>query len=243
MKYLGKVQEGKDLVNVDYVSEVDTQIREDLSPLIEDATEVVISGTEPTGKNRRAIWVDTSASGSDDSSKEIVVSPTLPETFTAWIDTSTTYTDNGTAISIIDGGTGARNADDARRNLKALRKAKLLWSGSATPGTTLNITGIGDYLILIGNYDVYSSLSPSLIFNFVSGKSSGAATFATVIDSGTRYNRIVSGNFTINANSIKVEDIFTTVTYGSSVFVEGDSSNYPLKELYGLVLKSEAEGW
>lgn len=46
MKYLGKVQEAKDLVNVQYVSEVDSQIRDDLNPLIEDNSQAIAAETQ-----------------------------------------------------------------------------------------------------------------------------------------------------------------------------------------------------
>lgn len=149
MKYLGKVQEAKDLVNVEYVSEVDTQIRDDLSPLITAATEVIISDTEPTGNNKRVLWVDPTGSSSSDEGKEIVVSSTRPDSFTAWIDTSATYNDTNSTIGIADGGTGATTATNARSNLQVALKPKLLWTGSWQSGS-LTASGISEYTFLIG---------------------------------------------------------------------------------------------
>ena len=153
MKYLGKVQEGKDLVNVDYVSEVDTQIREDLSPLIEDATEVVISGTEPTGKNRRAIWVDTSSSGSGGSSTsddEVQISATRPDKFKVWIDTSASVVDG--VIPVDEGGTNATNADAARVNLRAtpyINISNIIKQGSITATGYLNYVATQDCFVIL----------------------------------------------------------------------------------------------
>ena len=153
MKYLGKVQEGKDLVNVDYVSEVDTQIREDLSPLIEDATEVIISGTEPTGKNRRAIWVDTSSSGSGDSSTsddEVQISATRPDKFKVWIDTSASEVQG--VISVDEGGTNATNSDAARVNLRAtpyINISNIIKQGSITATGYLNYVATQDCFVIL----------------------------------------------------------------------------------------------
>lgn len=153
MKYLGKVQEGKDLVNVDYVSEVDTQIREDLSPLIEDATEVIISGTEPTGKNRRAIWVDTSSSGSGDSSTsddEVQISATRPDKFKVWIDTSASVVEG--VIPVDEGGTNATNSDAARVNLRAtpyINISNIIKQGSITATGYLNYVATQDCFVIL----------------------------------------------------------------------------------------------
>lgn len=153
MKYLGKVQEGKDLVNVDYVSEVDTQIREDLSPLIEDATEVVISGTEPTGKNRRAIWVDTSSSGSGGSSTsddEVQISATRPDKFKVWIDTSASVVEG--VIPVDEGGTNATNVDAARVNLRAtpyINISNIIKQGSITATGYLNYVATQDCFVIL----------------------------------------------------------------------------------------------
>ncbi len=154
MKYLGKVQEDNDLVNVKYVSEVDTQIRGDLSPLIEDATEVIISSTEPTGKNRRAIWVDTNSSGgsggSSSADDEVQISATRPETFKLWIDTDETQVEG--VIPIKEGGTNATNADAARANLRAtpyINISKILKQGSITATGYLNYTANQDCFVIL----------------------------------------------------------------------------------------------
>ncbi len=153
MKYLGKVQEGKDLVNVDYVSEVNTQIRADLSPLIEDATEVFISGTEPTGKNRRAIWVDTSSDGSGGSStadEEVQISATRPDAFKLWIDTSASQVEG--VISVTEGGTNATNADAARVNLRAtpyINISNIIKQGSITATGYLTYTATQDCFVIL----------------------------------------------------------------------------------------------
>lgn len=152
MKYLGKVQEDNDLVNVKYVSEVDTQIRGDLSPLIEDATEVIISSTEPTGKNRRAIWVDTNSSGGSSSSAndEVQISATRPDTFKLWIDTDEAQVEG--VISVNEGGTNATNADAARANLRAtpyINISKILKQGSITATGNLTYTATQDCFVIL----------------------------------------------------------------------------------------------
>lgn len=153
MKYLGKVQEDNDLVNVKYVSEVDTQIRGDLSPLIEDATEVIISSTEPTGKNRRSIWVDTNSSGGGGGSStadEVQISATRPDTFKLWIDTDEAQVEG--VIPIKEGGTNATNADAARANLRAtpyINISKILKQGSITATGYLNYTANQDCFVIL----------------------------------------------------------------------------------------------
>lgn len=152
MKYLGKVQEDNDLVNVKYVSEVDTQIRGDLSPLIEDATEVIISGTEPTGKNRRAIWVDTNSSGggSSTANDEVQISATRPDTFKLWIDTDEAQVEG--VIPIKEGGTNATNADAARANLRAtpyINISNILKQGSITATGSLTYTATQDCFVIL----------------------------------------------------------------------------------------------
>lgn len=64
MKYLGKIEDEKDIVNLGKLNEVKDTLLENIS----DAEEVVISATEPTGENRKEIWVDTSSSSSGSSS-------------------------------------------------------------------------------------------------------------------------------------------------------------------------------
>ena len=171
MKYLGKVQEANDLVNVKYVSEVDTQIRGDLSPLIEDATEVIISGTEPTGKNRRAIWVDTNSSGggggSSTANDEVQISATRPDTFKLWIDTDEAQVQG--VISVNEGGTNATNADAARANLRAtpyINISKILKQGSIAATGYLNYTANQDcFVILLLALQANSSGGYTLLIN------------------------------------------------------------------------------
>ena len=152
MKYLGKVQEANDLVNVQYVSEMDTQIRGDLSPLIDDATEVIISGTEPTGKNRRAIWVDTNSSGggSSTANDEVQISATRPDTFKLWIDTDEANVEG--VISVGEGGTNATNADAARVNLRAtpyINIGNIIRQGSITATGYLNYVAAQDSFVIL----------------------------------------------------------------------------------------------
>lgn len=154
MKYLGKVQEAKDLVNVQYVSEVDSQIRGDLSPLIEDATEVIISGTEPTGKNRRAIWVDTNSSGGGSvpstANDEVQISATRPDSFKLWIDTDEAQVEG--VISVNEGGTNATNADAARVNLRAtpyINISNIIKQGSITATGYLNYVAAQDSFVIL----------------------------------------------------------------------------------------------
>lgn len=152
MKYLGKVQEANDLVNVQYVSEMDTQIRGDLSPLIDDATEVIISGTEPTGKNRRAIWIDTNSSGggSSTANDEVQISATRPDTFKLWIDTDEANVEG--VISVGEGGTNATNADAARVNLRAtpyINIGNIIRQGSITATGYLNYVAAQDSFVIL----------------------------------------------------------------------------------------------
>lgn len=154
MKYLGKVQKANDLVNVQYVSEVDSQIRGDLSPLIDDATEVIISGTEPTGKNRRAIWVDTNSSGggggSSTANDEVQISATRPDTFKLWIDTDEAQVEG--VISVNEGGTNATNADAARVNLRAtpyINISNIIKQGSITATGYLTYTATQDCFVIL----------------------------------------------------------------------------------------------
>ena len=53
MKFIGNIDEVKDLVTLEKLNEIK-----------DDSLEVVISSTEPTGDDRKPIWVDTSADAS-----------------------------------------------------------------------------------------------------------------------------------------------------------------------------------
>lgn len=124
----------------------------------------------------------------------------------------------------------------------APRKPKLLWSGSALPGSTLTAAGIAQYSVLLAVFSIYGADVPAILYNNANDSVTGWAA-NTIVENSVRYNRFVAARLNISDESAFVSDIFTTVTYtgGSNVFTEGGATSYPLTALYGMTLKSDIQ--
>lgn len=146
-------------------------------------------------------------------------------------------------LGLASGGMGAADADGARTNLVVPMRPKLLWSGSALPGSTLTAAGVDQYSVLLAVFSIYGANVPAILHNNNNDSVTGWAANTTV-ENSVRYNRFVAARLNIGNGSAFVSDIFTTVTYtgGSNVFTEGGATSYPLVSLYGMTLKSDIQG-
>ncbi len=138
---------------------------------------------------------------------------------------------------------GFADPPGVRDGLNVPMRPKLLWSGSALPGSTLTAAGIDQYSVLLAVFSIYGANVPAILYNNNNDSVTGWAANTTV-ENSVRYNRFVAARLNIGNGSAFVSDIFTTVTYtgGSNVFTEGGATSYPLVSLYGMTLKSDIQG-
>ena len=141
------------------------------------------------------------------------------------------------------GGTGASDASNARANLSTIAQPKLLWSGSATTGSTISVPGINDYTILLATFNIYYRESMSVVLNFGTNTVTAWAA-GTTIDSNVRYNRMTATNLSIATDdTVSVQDTFTSfIATNGSVYAEGGNTWIPLTNIYGLILKTDMQG-
>lgn len=132
-------------------------------------------------------------------------------------------------LALASGGVGANNADGARENLVAVKRPKLLWSGSWSSGS-ITVDGFSDYkLFLIQTTDGDAALC-WVDFSLLLG-----GELYPLTDSGGQM--IYSIRAGVNGNTLSMQNSYAILRPLNSL--HGGQYTRTVKAIYGLLLNSD----